>query len=52
MEEEILKVTEINDWGQDKDGVVGEEDLMKVKRTKISDALLHMKHLYIGNILL
>lgn len=48
MEGEILKVKEINDWGQGRDGVVGEENLLKEKRMKICDALLHTKHLYIG----
>lgn len=52
MEEEILKVKEIHDWGRDGDGVVREEDLLKEKRIKICDALLHMKHLYIGIIFL
>lgn len=48
MEGETLEVKEINGRGRDRDGVVGEEDLVEEKRMKICDALSHMKRLYIG----
>lgn len=47
MEGETLEVKEINEWGWDGDGAVGEEDLVEEKGMKICDTLLHMKHLYI-----